>query len=87
MDERQERGIEFVVASKYPTKPFELLKETFNQMALLISIPIYQPWIADIALRWNRIGSILRINVFSYCLRTIGFIAEDIAPLDIDLAE
>ena len=56
-------------------------------MAFLVGIPIYRPWIADIALGWNRIGSILRTNVFSYCLGTIGFIAEDIAPLDIDLAE
>ena len=87
MDERQEGDVEFVIASKYPAKPFEFLKETFNQMALLVGIPIYQPWIADIALRRNRIDSILRIDVFSNCLGTIGFITEDIAPLDIDLAE
>ena len=87
MDERQKRGIEFVIACKNPAKPLELLKEAFYQMTLLVGIPIYWPWIADIALGWNRIGSILRINVFSYCLRTIGLIAEDIAPLDIDLAE
>ena len=87
MNEGQERSIEFVIASKYPAEPFEFLKEAFNQMALLVGIPIYRPWIADIALGWNCIGSILRIDVFSDCLGTIGFIAEDIAPLNVDLAE
>ena len=33
--------------------------EGMPQMALLVGIPIYRPWIADIALRWDRIGSIL----------------------------
>ena len=56
-------------------------------MALLVDIPIYRPWIIDIALGRNRIDSILRIDVFSNCLGPIGFIAEDIAPLDINLAE
>ena len=56
-------------------------------MALLVGIPIYRPWIADIALRRNRIDSILRIDVFSNCLGTIGFIAEDIAPFDVALAK
>ena len=87
MDKRQERAVEFVIASKYPAKPLEFLKETFNQMALLVGIAIYCPRIADIALGWNCIGSILRIDVFSNCLSTIGFISEDIAPLDVNLAE
>ena len=56
-------------------------------MALLVGIPIYRPWIADIALGRNRIDSILRIDVFSDCLGAIGFIAEDIAPFDINLAK
>ena len=59
MDKCQKGNVEFVIASKDPTKPFEFLKETFHQMALLVGIPIYRPWIADIALRWDRIGSIL----------------------------
>ena len=66
MNERQEGDIEFVIASKYPAKPFEFLKETFNHMALLVGIPIYRPWIAVIALGWNRIRSILRIDVCGY---------------------
>ena len=87
MDKCQKGNVEFVIASKDPAKPFEFLKEAFNQMTLLIGIPIYRPWIADIALGRNRIDSVLRINVFSNCLGTIGLIAEDIAPLDINLAE
>ena len=35
VDESQERSVEFVIARKYPAKPFELLEEAFNQMALL----------------------------------------------------
>ena len=87
MDERQERGIEFVVASKYPTKPFELLKETFNQMAFFVGVPVHKPRIVDVAFRWNCIDSILRIDVVPDHFGSIGFIAENIAPLDIDLAE
>ena len=56
-------------------------------MPLLVGVPIYRPWIADITLGWNRIDSILRIDVFSNYLGAIGFIAEDIAPFDINLAE
>ena len=29
-DKGKERGVEFVIASKYPAKPFELLKEIFK---------------------------------------------------------
>ena len=47
-------------------------------MALLVGIQIYRPWITDIVLGRNRIGSILRIDVFSDCLGTIGFIAKEI---------
>lgn len=40
-DEGQERGIEFIIAGEYPAKPFELLKEAFDQMVLFVSVPIY----------------------------------------------
>ena len=59
MYEGQERGIELVVASKYPAKPFEFLKEAFNQMAFLVGVPVHKPRIVDVAFRWNRIDSIL----------------------------
>ena len=59
MDEGQERGIELVVASKYPAKPFELLKEAFNQMAFLVGVPVHKPRIVDVAFRRNRIDCIL----------------------------
>ena len=59
MDERQERGIEFVIACKNPAEPFEFLKEALNQMALLVGVPVHRPWVVDAALRWNRIGGIL----------------------------
>ena len=39
MNERQERGIEFVIACKYPAKPFEFLKEAFYQMPFLVGVP------------------------------------------------
>ena len=87
MNKRQERDIEFVIASKYPAKPFELLKEAFNQMTLFVGIPIYRPWIADIALGRNRIDCILRIDVVPYRFGPIGFISENIASLDIDLSK
>ena len=87
MDERQERDVEFIIAHKYLAKPFELLKESFNHMALLIGMPVHMPRIIDIDLRRNCIDSILRINAVLYRLCTIGFIADDIASLDINLAE
>ena len=59
MDKGQEGDVGFVIASKYPAKPFELLKEAFNQMALLVGMPIYRPRITDIALWRNCISGIL----------------------------
>ena len=56
-------------------------------MALLVGVPVHVPRIANVALRRNRIESVLRINVVSDCFRTIGFIAKDIAPINSDLAE
>ena len=87
MDERQEGDVEFVIASKYPAKPFEFLEETFNQMALLVGVLVYRPRVVDVALWRDCISSILRNDVFSNCLGTIGFIAENITPLYINLAE
>ena len=87
MNERQERGIEFVIASKYPAKPFELLKEAFYQMPFLVGVPVHRPGVVDVALWRNRTGSILRLDVVSYRSGPIGFISENIAPFNIDLAE
>ena len=87
VDKRQERSIKFVIARKYPAKPFELLEEAFNQMALPVSMPVHRPRVVNVVSRRNRIGSILRINVVSDCFGPIGFIAKDIAPINIDLAE
>ena len=56
-------------------------------MPFLVGIAINRPRIGNIALRWNRIGGFLRINIVPDRFRTIRFIAEDIASLDVDLAE
>ena len=87
IDERQKRSIKFVIACKYPAKPFELLKEAFNQMAFFVGVPVHRPRNVDVAFRRNRIDCILRINVVPDHFGPIGFISENIAPLDIDPAE
>ena len=87
VDERQKRSVKLVIASEYSTKPLEFLKEALNEMALLVGIPIYRPWIVDITLRWDRINSILGNDIFPDRFRTVCFVAEDIASRNIDLAE
>ena len=87
MDKCQELDVEFIIACKYSAKPFELLKKAFNQMALLVGVPVYRPRVVDVALWRDRISSILRNDVFSDRFRTVCFVTEDIAPSNIDLAE
>ena len=41
VNEGQEGSVVFVIASKYPAKPFELLEKAFNQMALLVGVPVH----------------------------------------------
>ena len=55
-------------------------------MAFLVGAPIHRSRVVDINLRRDRIGRILRTNVVPHRLGPIGFIAKDIAPLNIDLA-
>ena len=78
MDKRQERGIKLVIASKYPAKPVELLKEAFNQMARLVGVPVYKPWIVNIAFRrfFPTIGTLMRLSlsVSSYRFLPIGLV-------------
>ena len=71
VNESPKRSVEFVIAGRYLMKPLEFLKEALNQMAILVGIPTYRPWIADIALWRDRIGSILQIDVFSDRLRAV----------------
>ena len=59
VDKGQEGSVKFVIARKNPAKPFELLEEAFNQVTLLVDVPVYRPRVVDVALRRNRIGSIL----------------------------
>ena len=56
-------------------------------MPFLVGVPVHRPGVVDVALWRDRIGSILLIDVVSYRFGPIGFIAKDIAPLNIDLAE
>ena len=87
VDESQERGVEFVIASEHPAKPLELLKEAFNQVPFFVGIPINQPRIGNIALGRNRIGGFLRINIVADRFCTVCLITKDITPLNVDLIE
>ena len=87
MDEGQEGSIKLVIASKDPSKPLELLEEAFNQMPFFVGVPINRPRIRNIALRWDRIGGFLRINIVADRFCAIRFITKNIASLNIDLTE
>ena len=87
VDEGQKRSVEFVIASKHSAKPLEFLKEAFNQVPFFVGIPINRPRIGNIALGRNRIGGFLRINIVADRFCTVCLIAQNIAPLNVDLAE
>lgn len=87
INEGQERGIEFIIAGKYPTKPLELLEETLHQMTLPVNMPIDRPWVGGRILWRDRISGVLGRNVLPNHLGTIGFIPQDIAAFNIDLTE
>ena len=59
VNKSEERSIQLVIPCGDPAKPFELLEEALNQMALFIEPPIYRPWIRNIALRRDHIGGAL----------------------------
>ena len=59
VNKSQERIVKFVIAHKNSAEPFELLEETFHQMAFLVGVPVHRSGIVDIAFRRNRIGSIM----------------------------
>ena len=86
-DKGKEGGVEFVVACKNSAKPFELLKETFNQMPLLVGVPVYGPRVVDIVLWRDRIGGVLGKAKFTNCFCAICFVTKNIAALDLNLAE
>ena len=55
VDEGEKRDIQFVVSGSNSPKPLDFLKETLNQMPLLVQMPIYGPGLGNIFLRRNHI--------------------------------
>ena len=86
-DKGQEGIVELVVAGKNSAEPFELLEKAFHQMAFLIGMPVYRPWIVGAALRRDRIGGPLGNDVLADCFGVVCFVAEDIAALNFYLTE
>ena len=83
----KERSVELIIAGKKPTKSFEFLKETFNQMALFVGVPVHGPRIVDVALGWDGISSCLGDDVLADRFRGIRFVAKDVTALNLNLAE
>ena len=86
-DKGKERRVELVVAGKDPAKPFDFLKETFNQMALLIGMPIHRPRDVAVALWRDRVGSVLGNDVRTDRFGIVRFVTKYVVALDINLAE
>lgn len=55
VDEGQKRDIQFVISGSNSPKPLDILKETLNQIPLLVQMPIYGPGVGKIFLRRNYI--------------------------------
>ena len=55
----KKRSIQLVIPCGNPAKPFELLEEALNQMALFIQPPIYRPRLRNIALWRDHIAGAL----------------------------
>ena len=55
MDKSKKGHRELIIACSDPAKNFELIEETLNQVAFLISVEITEPGLDHIAFGWDRI--------------------------------
>ena len=56
-------------------------------MPFFVGVPINRSRIRNIALRWDRIGGFLRINIVADRFCAICLITKNIASLNVDLTE
>ncbi len=87
VNERQERGIELVIAGKDSSEPFELLEKALDQMAFLVSMPVHRPRITAVVLWWNSISCTLGSNVLKDHSGTICLVSKNIASLGVNFLE
>ena len=83
----KERVIQLVIASKYPAKPFDLLKETLDQMSFPVGVVIHWPRFRGVVLRRYGIARLLTDDIISDCFCAISLVAKDVAVLDLNLTE
>jgi len=77
MDESEEPSCEFIVASSDPSETFELLKETLNEMSLLVLPPVAWPRLLCVYLGWDAVLGASLINELTDGLRPICFVRHD----------
>ena len=79
MDKSKKGHSELIIACSDPAKNFELIEETLNQVAFLISVEITEPGLDHIAFGWDRIRCSLPCDVGANGLCSIRFIAQNVA--------
>ena len=87
MYESQKGHSQLVIASSDPAEDLELIEKALDQMPLLVGVEITGPRIGAVLPGWDGVAGLLSGDIVPDFLRTIGFVAQNVAPLDLKLRE
>ena len=87
MYESQKGHSQLVIAGSNPAEDLELIKKALDQMPLLVGVEITGPRIGAVLSGWDGVAGLLSGDIVPDFLRTIGFVAQNVAPFDLKLRE
>ena len=83
MYESQKGHGQLVIAGSNPAEDLELIKKALDQMPLLVDVEITGPRIGAVLPGWDGVVGLLSGDIVPDFLRTIGFVAQNVAPFDL----
>ena len=87
MNKCQKGYCQLVIASSDPAEDLEFIEKALDQMPFLIGMEVTGPRICAVLPGRDGVAGLLPGDIVPDFLRTIGFVAQNVAPFDLKLRE